>query len=310
MEILPGLEALPDPRIRAPIVTWGVFDGVHVGHRKVLGIVRDWAARAGSSSVLLTFDRHPAEVLTGRPVPLLSPLEERLRLLGGLGIDFCVVLGFTLEFSRKTAEEFVREIVAGKLRASGVVLGHDSRFGHDRGGDFESLGRLGTRLGLEVRRSDPEGAGGRPVSSTLIREALAAGRIEEASRLLGRPFSVSGTIVRGDRRGSGIGFPTANLELGEAVRPPKGVYVADARLDGTVRRAVANLGTRPTFRAGGPELLEVHILDLPPGDLYGKPLEVRFLSRLRDEMKFSGLEDLKMQIERDAEAARRYPGLA
>lgn len=308
MEILPGLEALPDPRIRTSIVTWGVFDGVHVGHRKVLGIVRDWAERRGASPVLLTFDRHPEEVLAGRPVPLLCSLEDRLRLAGELGIAFGVVLRFTREFSRTTADEFLREIVAGRLRATGVVLGHDSRFGRDRGGDFGSMERLGAALGLEIRRSEPELHDGRPVSSSLIREAVAGGRIEEAGLLLGRPFSVSGAILRGDRRGSGIGFPTANLEFGEGVRPPRGVYVADALLDGTVRRAVANLGTRPTFRSGGPEVLEVHILDFRGGDLYGKRLEVRFLSRLRDEKTFPGVEDLKAQMARDAEAARRYSG--
>jgi riboflavin kinase/FMN adenylyltransferase len=307
METLPGLEALPDPRIRAPVVTWGVFDGVHVGHRKVLGDVLARAARKNASSVVLTFDRHPAEVLTGCPVPLLTSLDDRLRLLGGFGIDFCVVLRFTREFSRKTAEDFVREVVSGALRATGVVLGHDSRFGRDRGGDFEALARLGKDLGLEVCRSDPEWVDGRPVSSSLIREAVAAGRIEEAGRLLGRPFAVVGPVVRGDRRGSGIGFPTANLELGEAVCPSSGVYVADARVDGGVCRAVANLGTRPTFRPGGPELLEVHLLDFPGGDLYGRTIEVRFLARLRDEQKFSGVEDLRRQIERDAEAARSYP---
>ncbi len=304
MEILTGLETLPDPRIRAPIVTWGVFDGVHRGHRKVLEAVLGWARRDGVSSVILTFDRHPEEILTGRPVPLLTSLEERLRLIGKLGIDFGLVLNFTPEFSAMTAEEFVRDVVAGRLRASGVVLGHDSRFGRGRGGDFEALSRLGRGLGLEVCDSDPEVVGGRPVSSSLIREAVAAGRLEEARRLLGRPLSTAGPVVRGDRRGSGIGFPTANLELRDGVRPPRGVYAVEALLDGTAYRAVANFGTRPTFRPGGAELLEGHLLDYAGGDLYGRALEVRFLSRIRDERKFPDAGALKEQIGKDIAAAR------
>src|SRR5439155_7896124 len=156
MQILSGLEALPDPRIRTPIVTWGVFDGVHRGHQKVLKSVLAWARQSGVSSVAATFDRHPAEVLRGQPVPLLSPLAERLRLIGERGIDFCLVINFTLEFSKTTAERFVREIVAARLGASGVVLGHDSRFGRDRTGDAETLERLGKEIGLEIRQCEPE----------------------------------------------------------------------------------------------------------------------------------------------------------
>jgi riboflavin kinase/FMN adenylyltransferase len=308
MEILSGLESLPEPRLRTPIVTWGVFDGVHRGHRKVIGTVRAWARERGVTAVVATFDRHPAEVLTGVPVPLVSPLGERLRLIGDLGVDFCLVLNFTREFARTAAEAFVRDIVAGRLGAAGIVLGHDSRFGRDRAGDIEFLSRLGREVGLEVRNCEPDKFRGRPVSSSLVREAVFGGRLEDARYLLGRPPSVIGTVVRGDRRGASLGFPTANLELHHAVRPPPGVYASEVPLDGRTWRAVVNIGTRPTFESGSVEVLEAHLLDYPGGDLYGRVLEVRFLRRLRDERKFEEVDALRRQIQADIDSVRREEG--
>ena len=305
MEILSGLDSLPDPGLRSPIVTWGVFDGVHRGHRKVIEQVLGWARVEGVSSAVVTFDRHPEEVLRGRKVPLVTPLAERLRLIGALGVDFCVVLNFTLEFAKITAEEFIRGIVAGRMGARGIVLGHDSRFGRDRTGDLDFLTRLGRDVGLDVRQSEPEIFQGRPVSSSLIREAIFAGKLDDAKFLLGRPPSVIGTVVRGARRGSTLGFPTANLELHHAVRPPPGVYAAEVPLEGRVHRAVVNIGTRPTFQADGAETIEVHLLDYSGGDLYGRVAEVRFLARIRDEKKFDGADALKRQISADIETARQ-----
>ena len=305
MEVLSGLESLPDPRLRSPIVTWGVFDGVHRGHRRVIEQVLSWARAEGVSSAVTTFDRHPEEVLRGRKVPLVTPLGERIRLIGALGVDFCVVLNFTLEFSKTTAEEFIRGIVADRMGARGIVLGHDSRFGRDRTGDLDFLTRLGRDVGLEVRHSDPEIFQGRPVSSSLIRDAVLTGKLDDATYLLGRPPSVIGTVIRGARRGSQLGFPTANLELHHAVKPPPGVYAAEVPLEGRVYRAVVNIGTRPTFQKDGAETIEVHLLDFAGGDLYGRVAEVRFLSRIRDEKKFDGPESLKRQITADIEVARR-----
>ncbi len=304
MEILSGLDALPEPRLRTPIVTWGVFDGVHRGHRRVLSQVLTWARGEGVSSALVTFDRHPEEVLRGKRVAMVTPLAERLRLIGELGVDYCVVINFTLEFSKTGAEEFIRGVVAGKMGAKGIVLGHDSRFGHDRTGDLDFLTTLGRQVGLEVRHSEPELYEGRPVSSSLIREAVLAGKLQEATFLLGRPPAVFGTVVKGDRRGSQLGFPTANLELHHAVRPPGGVYAAEVPLGGRLYRTVVNIGTRPTFRENGAEVIEAHLLDYKGGDLYGRSLEVRFLARVRDEQKFDGPEALKKQIAADITAAR------
>ncbi|HZE99691.1 MAG TPA: riboflavin biosynthesis protein RibF [Planctomycetota bacterium] len=305
MEILSGLDALPDPRLRSPIVTWGVFDGVHRGHRRVLSQVLGWARAEGVSSALVTFDRHPEEVLRGKSVPLVTPLGERLRLIGDLGLDFCVVINFTLDFSKTSAEEFIRDFIAGRMTAHGIVLGHDSRFGHDRTGDLAFLEGLGRKVGLEVRHSEPELFEGRPVSSSLIRDAVFAGRLKEATFLLGRPPAVFGTVVKGDRRGTKLGFPTANLELHHAVRPPGGVYAAEVPLDGKLYRAVVNIGTRPTFRENGAEVIEAHLLDYAGGDLYGRAVEVRFLDRLRDEQKFDGPDSLKRRIQADIDLARQ-----
>ncbi len=304
METIPGIEALPDPRVRSPVVTWGVFDGVHVGHRKVLDTVAGLARRKGVSSVAVTFDRHPEEVVSGRSVPLLTTLRERLRLIGEIGVDFCVVLGFTRELSGMDAGEFIRTVVAGKLRASGVVLGHDSRFGRGRGGDIGTLIGLARDLGMDVCGCDPVLLDGRPVSSSLIRELLAEGRLDEARRMLGRPPSITGAVVAGRRRGSGLGFPTANLELRGRCVLRRGVYVVEALLDGAAYRGVANVGVRPTFRSEGEDMLEVHMLGYGGGDLYGRTLEVRFLARMRDEKTFEDAETLRGQIERDIAAAR------
>jgi riboflavin kinase/FMN adenylyltransferase len=300
MEILSGIEALPDPRLRRPVVAWGVFDGVHRGHRRLLGAVLAWARAEGLPSALLTFDRHPAEVLHGRSIPLITPLAERLRLLGEHGIDFCVVLNFTKAFAQTSARDFATELLRNRLGARGLVLGHDSRFGKDREGDLALL----EGLGIEVRQSEPEVHRGRPVSSSLVRESVLAGRLDEARFLLGRPPSVFGTVVRGARRGTSIGFPTANLALHHAVRPPGGVYAAEVPLEGRTWRAVANLGTRPTFEEGGAESVEVHLVGWSGGDLYGRVLEVRFLDRLRDERKFESVDALRKQIEADVALVR------
>jgi riboflavin kinase/FMN adenylyltransferase len=304
VEILSGLDALPDLRLGTPVVTWGVFDGVHAGHRRVLETLVGWARAEGVPSVVVTFDRHPMEVLRGVSVPLISPLAERLRLLGEKGVDAVLVLNFTKEFAKTTADAFVRDIVAGALRAKGVVLGHDSRFGKDREGDLATLEALSRDLGLAVKRCEPELFEGRAVSSSLLRELILGGRLDEARRLLGRPPSVIGTVVRGDRRGTALGIPTANLELHHTARPPAGVYAADVPLDGRLLRGVVNIGTRPTFKEGDVETIEVHLLDYAGGDLYGRVLEVRFLDRLRDEKRFDGVDSLKKQIAADIAKAR------
>jgi len=300
METLRGLESLPDPRLLGSTVTWGVFDGVHRGHRRLLRRLTELAC--DGPSVVITFDPHPTQVLQDVEVPLLCTISERLELMAAQGIGFVLVVPFTAEFARKSAEEFVRDIVLGRLGARRVLLGHDSHFGKDRHGNDELL----RRLGIEVHPCEPEMEGGRPISSSLIRQAISEGQVELAATLLGRPVCMRGTVIRGDRRGTRLGYPTANLEVQKALHPPRGVYSVETLVEGRAFLGVANLGTRPTFYEGGaPELLEVHLLAYPGGDLYGRKLEVRFCRRLRDEVKFADVEDLRKAMADDVAQVKK-----
>lgn len=289
MDIHRSVDSAP----RNAFVTWGVFDGVHRGHEKVLRTL----ASKGPPTLVITFDRHPAEVLHGRDVPLVLPLEERLALLARH--SHVLLLPFTKEFAQTTAEQFVRDLLGKRLGARGILLGHDSHFGKDRQGNIELLAKLGRDLGIEVDQCEPEMHGGRPLSSSLIREAVAAGRLDEAAEILGRPFTVYGTVVRGDGRGAKVGFPTANIRPKLPLLPPIGVY----QVEMLGRKAVANLGRRPTFHEEGPVVLEVHVPGWR-GDLYGKDVEVRFVRKIRDEKKFSGIEEIRRQIQADIDDVR------
>jgi riboflavin kinase/FMN adenylyltransferase len=304
MRILRGLESVPDPALAGGTLTWGVFDGVHRGHRHVLATLTSWARERRSASALITFDRHPAEVLRGVEVPLLCPLEERLELLGECGVDAALVISFTRAFSETSPAAFVDDLVIGRIGVRAILLGHDSHFGKDRRGDLGTLKAIAATRGVEVRACDPDLHEGQPISSSLIREAVAAGRLEEAAAMLGRPFALHGVVVAGEGRGAKLGIPTANLELRHKVRPPRGVYAVAVPLGGRTHAAVANLGTRPTFHEAGTEAVEVHLLDYAGGALYGRDLEVRFISRLRDERKFAGPDELLRQIRADIEKGR------
>lgn len=288
----------------------GVFDGVHRGHASVLSTVREAAEATGVDALALTFDPHPRQVLTGTGPELLMSLDHRLVLLGRSGLAGVVVLPFNQEVASWTPEAFVERVLVQGLGASLVFVGKNHRFGADRRGDFALLQRLGSLHGfqareLELKRED------QVISSTAIRAALAAGDLERASTLLGRPVSVLGEVVEGDRRGRTLGFPTANLNLHHAARPPGGVYVAQARTldpdgtEGPLLPAVVNIGRRPTFNPEGEhDLVEVHLLE-GGRDLYGVRLEVVFRQKLREERRFEGPDDLVAQIERDVSEARR-----
>jgi riboflavin kinase/FMN adenylyltransferase len=302
--VLRGLEATPDPRLAGCAVTWGVFDGVHRGHQAVLATLTNWARERRVASAGITFDRHPAEVLRGVDVPLVCPLDERLERIGRCGVDFTLVLAFSRAFAENSAEAFVSDIVARRIGARAILLGHDSHFGRDRTGDFDMLSALGARLGIEVRACEPLMWHGKPMSSSMVREAVAAGRLDEAAELLGRPFSLHGIVVAGDGRGRTIGVPTANMELRHKVRPPRGVYAVRVLVGERAWPGVANIGVRPTVVAEGRESVEVHLIGYSGDPLYGRELEVAFVARLRDEQKFENLEALKRQIAADIEAAR------
>jgi riboflavin kinase / FMN adenylyltransferase len=298
------------PLSEGSVVTIGAYDGVHQGHAKVLRLVRELADARGLDAALVTFDRHPAQVVRPASAPkLLTTLEQKLELLEGLALlDLVCVLHFDEERSHETAEEFVREVLVGALRARVVVVGADFHFGHQRGGNVALLEHMGTDLGFEVLglglvapESDPDHE---PYSSTRVRAALAAGDVAAATELLGRPHEVRGTVVRGDQRGRELGFPTANLAV------PEEICAGEFRgEDGVWRPAAISLGRRPTFYDDSPHsLLEAYLLDFD-GDLYDQPAAVRFVARLRGEQRFDSIDDLVAQIGRDVEATRRLlPG--
>lgn len=300
------LTDLPDRSLTTPVVTWGVFDGVHVAHKKVLHQVVQEARRRKVSSVVITFDRHPQEVLRNQLVPLITTLRDRLALIEAEGIDACIVIEFTREFAKTTAQQFIRDVIKGRLEASFVVLGYDSRFGKDREGDFEMLEKLSRDLGIGVKRCDVELFEGRPVGSSLIRELVAQGRLEEANRLLGRAYRITGKVVPGDARGKAIGIPTANVEPDQKLWPGFGVYAAECVLNAQRYKSVVNIGRRPTFaNTMQAPTFEVHLIDYAGPDFYGERLCVDLQYRIRDEKKFAGVDDLVRQIREDIQRAKQ-----
>lgn len=295
-----------------PAVTVGVFDGVHLGHAALLQRLVASARAGGVPPVVVTFWPHPRAVLGGGAPPLICTLAHRVALLRRQGAAGVVILPFDAEVASWSPEDFARRVLHERLGASRVVVGADHRFGRGRQGDVALLGHLGERLGFVAEPVPLLETGGLKASSTAVRDALGRGDLALAARLLGRPASVLGRVVRGDQRGRALGFPTANLDLGAALRPPRGVYAVRARLvvdheDGPWLPAVANVGRRPTVAADGQDLVEVHLLE-GGRDLYGLDLEVELVLRLRDERRFDGLDALRDQIGRDVARAREALG--
>lgn len=294
---------------RGAVVSVGVFDGVHLGHQEILRRNVIEARRLDARATVVTFRDHPKRLLLGRAPRTLTSLEHRLELFRRAGVEHAVALTFDEELKSIPADSFARSFLVGVLRARKFVLGFDSKFGRDRAGTPEWL----ARQGYDVEVVDQVLVGGRPVSSTAIREAVELGDLSGAARMLGRPVTVYGEVVPGDRLGRELGFPTANLDLRHELRPPNGVWAvrvrrvrfAPERVVESVHDGVLNIGWRPTVSGERPEAprVEVHLLDFA-GDLYGEFLEVEFVARLRDERKFPSLDALRAQIRADADAAR------
>ena len=334
MEILEG----NGKQVMKPCVaTIGMFDGVHKGHRFVLAHVCDYARKQGLQAMVITFDRHPREVVQTdwRPL-LLTTNEERLRLLAETGIDYVKVLHFTPEMAGMSARDFM-VMMKEQLGVKVLLMGYDNRFGHDRQETFEDYVRYGEDIGMEVRqlpslgqrskvegqRSEVEGQGPE-VSSSMVRRLLAEGAVKEAAECLGYPYSITGKVVKGEHIGTGLGYPTANLQPNDPRKmiPAPGVYAVSVTVEGQrskvegqrskvegqrtkdkgqrskdIYMGMMNIGTRPTFGVH-PQTLEVHILDYE-GDLYGKEITVSFIKRLREERCFDNKEELKTQLEED-----------
>lgn len=301
-------------------VAIGAFDGVHLGHRAVVRLVRDLARARGLAATVLTFDRHPAEVVRPQSAPcLLTTLDQKIELLAATGdVEECLVLPFDEARSKETAEDFVTDVLAATLRSRVVVVGADFHFGHRRHGDVPLLQRMGAEMGFEaiglglVASADGAVAtdGAQPYSSTRVRTALAAGDVVTAAEILGRPHEVRGTVRHGDKRGRALGFPTANVGVPErGCLPADGVYGGTfVAADGTEHRAAISLGRRPTFYAeSGLLLLEAYLLDFD-GDLYDQAVKVRFGHRIRGQERFAAVDDLVAQMRRDVDEVRRLAG--
>jgi riboflavin kinase/FMN adenylyltransferase len=288
-------------------LTIGNFDGVHLGHQAMLGRLEDEARRRGVPGCVMTFEPHPREFFAPDQAPTrLTSLREKLELLESFGVDRVQLMRFSFDFAKITAEDFLNRILVRGLGVRWVLVGDDFRFGARRAGDREMLEREAPRHGFEVAEMESFTLEGLRVSSTAVREALAAGDLALAGRLLGRPYSISGRVVGGDRLGKKIGFPTANIQLKHNKPPVSGIFVVQVR--GLGERAlpgVASLGTRPTVHADGKPTLEVHLFDFDRS-IYGAHLRVDFLAKLRDEEKYPDLQTLTRQIGRDVENARRY----
>lgn len=294
--------APPIPRV---VLTLGNFDGVHLGHQAILHRAVEEARARAARTVALTFEPHPIAVLApDRAPPILQPLHDRLAMLRELGLDLCVVQRFTRGFAALTPEQFVEEFLVRHLELVHVVVGHNVRFGRNRAGSVQTLQALGARLGFEVDVVGPVEVDGRQVSSTRLREVVQAGDMRQARRLIGRPYTLRGRVVLGERRGRTLGFPTANLHpRPRLLLPPDGVYAVSAAIDGRRVPGVLNIGIRPTF-GGARRTVEAHFLDFA-GDLYRRWLVVEFIERLRGESAFAGPEALKAAIAADVARARR-----
>ncbi len=304
MNVWNALEAFPTGR--EPIcATIGNFDGVHLGHQAILASVIDAAKKRSAPSLLITFDPHPlAVVAPSRGPKLLQTRRQKLETLEATGLDGMLLLPFDRELAALTGEEFFESYLAARLRFATVHVGSNFRFGRARGGDIRLLQTLGAELSFSVVAVPPVTVEGETVSSSAIRTAIEEGDVTRARAFLGRPFAVTGEVVRGEGRGRLLEFPTANVAVDNETIPRRGVYVTETMAFGSRFPSITNVGVRPTF--GGATLsVESHLIDVDE-DLYGERVEVRFLARLRDEVKFAGPSELADQLARDHAAATSY----
>ncbi len=290
---------------RKVCVAIGVFDGVHLGHQQVIRQTLADARQHEGVPVVITFDRHPnAVVAPDRVPPMLYSLPQKLRAIESLGIANTLLIRFDRAFSEQTGEQFIRSLACDFGHLHSVCVGSEFIFGHKRSGNVALLKQLGAELKFAVHGLAAVSLDGEPVSSTRIREAVRTGDLDAASQMLGREYSIAGTVIRGDQLGRKLGFPTANLDVAGLILPPNGVYAVHARVAGREHRGALNLGLRPTLASPTPRLqCEVHLLDFA-GEIYGEELELTFAAKLRDEQKFPDLAALQSQIYRDLAAAR------
>jgi riboflavin kinase/FMN adenylyltransferase len=291
--------------LSAPVATIGNFDGLHLGHQAIVRTVLARSRDRGGSSLLITFNPHPLKVLAPERSPrMLTTRKQKLALLESTGLEFLLILPFTVELAEVTAERFVRQYLAEGLGVKEVYVGANFNFGRCRAGNAELLVRTCAELGIRAAQVDEVRYLDSPISSSRIRRAIQSGEVELARELLGRPYIIEGTVIHGESRGAALGFPTANLDTPNELVPQDGVYVTEAVIEEVLHPAVTNIGSRPTFE-GASYAVETHLLDAP-GDLYARPMEVRFLARLRPELKFDSPQALIAQVRKDVQRARDY----
>jgi len=304
MQILHSISDLS--RLPGPLfLAIGVFDGVHLGHQAVISTSAEHAQAANGTPVVVTFDPHPEKVLRPEGPPhLLTATQHKIALIRDLGVEHLLIITFDKQFAATEPEDFVQQLVKHSKPLREICVGHKWSFGKNRRGNLELLKKLGAEFDFNVIGILPVTVNGELVSSTAIRQAIEVGDLRKAVAMLGREYTILGTVVSGNNLGKKIGFPTANLSAHNEQFPPNGVYFAESKLDGVVYPGVVNLGYRPTVSTGRPErILEIHLFDFER-EIYGKNLEVRFIRYLRPEKKFESIEALARQIEADVKQAR------
>jgi riboflavin kinase/FMN adenylyltransferase len=304
MELLRSISELK--QLRGPLfLAIGVFDGVHLGHQAVISTSTRHAHSADGTPVVVTFDPHPAKILRPRDAPhLLTATQHKIALIRALGVGHLLIINFDKEFAATPPEIFVDQLVQSSKPLREICVGHEWSFGKNRAGNLDLLKKLGAQFDFNVVGIQPVKSNGTVVSSTAIRQVIENGEFDNAAEMLGRQYTILGTVTGGEKLGKKIGFPTANLSAHSEQFPPNGVYFAEAWLDGVLLHGVVNLGYRPTVSTGKPErILEIHLLDFD-GDIYGRDLEIRFVRYLRPEKKFESVDALVRQIDVDVRQAR------
>lgn len=292
-------------RLNHAVVTSGTFDGVHKGHQKILKRLVEVARNEGGESVLITFWPHPRIVLNNDPgfLKLINTIDEKQQILRSLGIDHLVMIPFTREFSNTTSEEFIQNILVNAIGTKKLIIGYNHRFGKNREGSFESLKKDGPKYGFTVEEIPKHEIDHVSISSTIIRKALSVGDVSLAEKYLGRYFSISGIVIHGDKLGSKLGFPTANIQVEETYKliPADGVYAVYVTLEGVAYQGMLNIGNRPTVD-GQEKRIEVNIFNFDE-KIYGKRVKLSFVQRIRDEKKFENIETLSQQLSKDRQKA-------
>ncbi len=302
MLLITDLREITVPFTRS-VITLGNFDGLHLGHQELIRKVIRRAKETGARSIVVTFRPHPLKILAPEKCPpLISIYEEKIKLFEELGVDVLVKIPFTVEFAKMSPEDFVKGILCDMLGAKEIFVGFNYRFGRGREGNIATLKALGERLGFSVREVEQVALSGEVISSTKIRHLLRDGEVEHAARLLGRTYAITGIVVKGDGRGKGLGFPTANIAPKHSIIPAHGVYAVRLFVRDRFYDGIANIGMRPTFNKQD-LAIEVHVFDFNE-DLYGEEISLYFVGRIREEKKFRSPDELTRQIRADVQAAR------